>query len=334
MRIWFNRGYSLAPIARAMMDAEPTLDILVGVAPGRSAPSCGVGIIEEPETTSDDYLDWVRAIIDERRIDLFIPTRRRGDLLAAGLPCRVHAAAGSATLDLLEDKLAFSRAIAGMPIHLPTIGISSGEALARHLDRLVVEAVGDVVGSVKPRHGVNGHGYWTLVRSDPMSHVMDPDKREMRFDLYLAAVRAQEQLRPLQEIVLMEHLPGPEVSFDVLAWNGRLLKGVARTKLADGRQRIATEHHLEVEVIRLVEMFALTGVVNVQFRRANGGEWRLLEINARPAGGVVHGERLGAAILGDWARLLAGTKTPDDIVRPRIDVVVESRTVMEAVSRT
>lgn len=331
MRIWFNRGYSLAPIARAMMDAEPALDILIGVGRVGATQTCGVETVVEPEPSSGDYVDWARSVMIERAVDLLIPTRRRGDLLTADLPCRVHAAGSPATLELLADKLAFSRATMDMPAHLPTIGIPSADALARHLDRIHAGGTGDVMASVKPRRGVNGHGYWTLRRSDPMSHVLRPDDREIRFDLYLAAMRAQEQVGSIEEIVLMEYLPGPEVSYDVLASNGRFLKGVARTKLADGRQRISTEHHLETTVVRLVETFALNGVVNVQFRRAAEGEWRLLEINARPAGGVVHGERLGAGMLGDWARLLAGTVKPSEVARPRIDAVMESRTAMEVV---
>jgi hypothetical protein len=333
MRVWFNRGYSLAPIAKAMMDAEPALDIVIGVGREHAASSTAAGAIVEPDCSSEEYVAWVRSVVVGHGIDLLVPTHRRMDLLAADLPCAVHAAASPATLDLLSDKLAFSRATAGMPEHLPTTGIASADALARHLDGLVARSDGNVVVSVKPRRGVNGHGYWTLCRSDPMSHVMRPEAREMRFDLYLAAARAWEQHRPIEEVVLMEYLPGPEVSFDVLAQHGRFLKAVARTKLDDGRQRVATEHRLQATVVRLVETFGLTGVVNVQFRRDASGEWRLLEINARPAGGVIHGEKVGAGILADWARLLAGTIGPDGVSRPRMDVTLESRAAMVAIEK-
>lgn len=328
MRVWFNRGYSLAPISRAMMDAEPALDVLIGLGRGHPVPSNGAETIVEPDLPPGEYVEWVRSVVMGRGIDFLIPTRCRADLLAADLPCHVHAAGSLATLDLLSDKLAFSRATAGTSFHLPTVGISSADALKRHLEGLMVKGGGDVIATVKPRRGVNGHGYWTLRRSDPLSHIVRPDDREMRYDLYLAAARAQEQVRPMDEIVLMEYLPGPEVSFDVLAHHSRYLKSVARTKAEDGRQHVSTDHRLQGAVSRLVETFGLHGVVNIQFRRDDLGQWRILEINTRPAGGVIHGEHVGAGILGDWARLLAGTIGPEEISRPRIDVVLENRVGM------
>jgi hypothetical protein len=54
----------------------------------------------------------------------------------------------------------------------------------------------------------------------------------MRKEIFLAALRMQETDGPITPLVMMDYLPGPEVSFDLLASNGRILKYVARTKLA------------------------------------------------------------------------------------------------------
>src|SRR3546814_11156841 len=69
----------------------------------------------------------------------------------------------------------------------------------------------------------------------------------------------------------MPYLPGPEISFDILAVHGKMLKYAARTKLGTGRQHIVSRHPLEDLVASIVAKFSLHGVVNAQFRRAEDG---------------------------------------------------------------
>src|SRR3546814_18332297 len=67
---------------------------------------------------------------------------------------------------------------------------------------------------------------------------------------YLAAVRDQELRGPIDDIVVMHYLPGPEISFDILAVDGKMLKYAARTKLGTGRQHIVSRHPLENQIGR------------------------------------------------------------------------------------
>jgi hypothetical protein len=82
---------------------------------------------------------------------------------------------------------------------------------------------------------VNGHGFWMLANVGPTDHLLHPEDRMMRKEIFLAALRMQETDGPITPLVMMDYLPGPEVSFDLLANNGRILKYVARTKLARGQ---------------------------------------------------------------------------------------------------
>lgn len=323
MRIWFNRGYSLAPIAAAMVAAEPTIDVLISAGPTMPRYPRADVIVEERGLTLSDYTVWVADMIVKHQIDILVPTRHRVALMAADLPCRLVAPAEPAVLTLLADKLSFANALVGRPYHLATTGIATSRALACRLAVLQSEHDDEVIACIKPRRGVNGHGYWTLNRTDPMSHLIDPEGRNIRSDIYLGAIEAQEAIGPIDELVLMEYLPGPEISFDVLADDGTVLKSVARTKHAIGRQLIQSEHALNPSVADLIATFQLSGIINVQFRRAGDGSWKVLEINARPAGGIVYAEKAGAGILGDWARLLAGTTTPDQIKQPRIEAEIQ-----------
>ena len=58
----------------------------------------------------------------------------------------------------------------------------------------------------------------------------------------------------------------------------------------------------------------------------------LLEINARPAGGVVYADQVGCSLIADWAGLLTGRLTPDTIDRSEVDTEVAFSTVVRPVA--
>jgi hypothetical protein len=332
MRIWFNRGFSLAPIAKAMMAADPTLEVVISVGENMPVYAGAQETWVEPSLDDDAYVEWVRKQIVENDIDLFIPTRRRKLLASVELPCAVHFPTDIDTLELLEDKFAFANAIAGEEFHLKTLNIASAADLEATLP-LFAALLEDTSPCVKPRNGVNGHGFWRLTTKSPLSHIINPDGRAMHQDLFLAALRAEEAERPLSPFVLMEYLPGPEVSFDVLCEYGTMLKYVARTKEA-AFQRLQTYHPLEAQARKLIARFGLHGVVNVQFRKAKDGSWKALEINARPAGGSVYGEEFGTGLLADWGGLLSGRLTADTISRPDLDFKIKTTSSIARVSES
>src|SRR3546814_14121697 len=101
----------------------------------------------------------------------------------------------------------------------------------------------------------------------PMAHLKDSERRCIRPEQYLTAVRDQELRGPIDDIVVMPYLPGPEISFDILAVNGEMLKYAARPKLGTGWQHIVSRHTLEDLVASIVAKFSLHGVVHAPFRR-------------------------------------------------------------------
>ena len=72
--------------------------------------------------------------------------------------------------------------------------------------------------------------------------------------------------------------------------------------------------------------------MNAQFRRAVDGTWKLLEINARPAGGVVYADQVGCRLVADWAGLLTGRLSADTVDRSVIDTEVAFSTVVQPVA--
>lgn len=329
MRIWFNRGFSLASISQAMMSAEPGLEIYASVARGKPQHSGPVETWVEPETDPGSYLKWVQDKVAENAIDVLIPTHYRNTLRDADLACRVEFPGSQEVLKLLEDKYRFAGDLKDAEFHLHTELVKSSGQLEEAIATFGARFGENAIPCVKPRNGVNGFGFWKLIPDKPMAHLENPDAREIKADLYLAALRQQEASKPFRDMVLMEYLPGPEVSFDILAHHGRMLRYAARTKLATGKQRIQTEHPLSAYAGQLVERYALNGVVNVQFRKHTDGSWKVLEINARPAGGVVYAEAVGAGILSGWAGLLTGRLNAGALEGTMIDTEISFETAVQ-----
>lgn len=329
MRIWFNRGFSLASISQAMMSAEPGLEIYASVARGKPQHAGPLETWVEPETDPAGYLKWVQDKVADKAIDVLIPTHYRNTLRDADLPCRIEFPGSQDVLKLLEDKFRFAEDLHTAEFHLKTELVTSTAQLEAAIATFSERFGGDAIPCVKPRNGVNGFGFWKLISDRPMAHLENPDAREIKADLYLAALRQQEEARPFRDMVLMEYLPGPEVSFDVLAHHGRMLRFAARTKLSTGRQRIQTEHPLSGYAGQLIERYALNGVVNIQFRKHMDGSWKVLEINARPAGGVVYAEAVGAGILAGWAGILTGRLSANDVEGTKIDTEISFETAVQ-----
>ncbi len=332
MRIWFNQGYSLAAIARAMMAADPALEVCVSIGPNGVEHPGPTLTWREPALEAEAYCDWVRHMVQDHSIDVLVPHRRRQLLAGLDLPCRVELAASPEVLDLLDNKFAFAAALEGEQFHLPTQSAASSDELRAMLADFRAAQPG-AIPCVKPQVGVNGHGFWKLTQGSPMSHLMNPDARNIREDLYLDALAAQEQTGTLSPVVLMEYLPGPEVSIDALAHHGEALRMLARTKL-HSRQRIESAHPLLPLAARLIERFGLHGMINLQFRRANDGSWKLLEINARAAGGAVYAEPFGSRMIADWGGLLSGRLTPAEVDRRPLSLELEFGKSMQPVENS
>lgn len=333
-RIWFNRGFSLAPIAGLMRAADPMLDVFVSVSRqnaqynGPTETWIDGGDLEPDD--KEGYIQWVREMIAFHNIDIFIPTRHRALIASVPLACCVHLPASVPTLEILDDKYLFAAEFASEQYHLPTHLAKGSEDLQRLIDGLPTSE-GKLGTCVKPRKGVNGLGFWRLMDVSPLAHLQDPERRRIHPEQYLAAVRDQELRGPIDDVVVMPYLPGPEISFDILAVNGQTLKYAARTKLGTGRQHIVSRHPLEDLVASIVAKFSLHGIVNMQFRRAADGRWLLLEVNARPAGGVVYADQVGCSLIADWAGLLTGRLTPDTIDRSEVNTEVVFSTVAQPV---
>ena len=319
MRVWLTRGYSLRPIGAAMRAALPGHEILLsGIDP---CPEGGETVIEPDPVGAAGYLAFVRATVAARGVDLVVPTRRAAllDRARASIGCRVETAAAADALDTIGDKLAFADALAGNPLLAPTLPVRSAHDFEAGLAELAARGLR---ACVKPARGVNGIGFLAFTDRPRLAQLAEPERRETRPDTFAAALREAEREGACPAHVLMELLPGEEVSVDALAWRGTLLAHAARTKVSEREQRLSTDHPLAPHVKALVERFALHGLVSVQFRHDARGAPRLLEINPRPAGGCTFAEAAGCGLIADWARLLVGEIRPHEVRPRRVEAVL------------
>jgi hypothetical protein len=137
--------------------------------------------------------------------------------------------------------------------------------------------------------------------------------------LYIRHEEARRRLAAkgrFRDLLLMEHLPGPERSVDCLAQGGELLRCVVRRK-ENNVQVLEDNPELVAVVRRLTARFRLTSLFNVQLRDA-GGRSCLLEINPRMSGGLPFSCRSGVMLPLWGIRLALGTASASDIPQPRI----------------
>ncbi|MGB4776833.1 ATP-grasp domain-containing protein [Microbacterium sp.] len=317
VRVWMEHGFSRREIAPRMLRATSQLEIVSST----RQPVEGTEALDFPSAGTADAIGRINSTIRAHAIDaVWVQDSARYDLSA--IEADVHAAADPKTIRLVDDKTAFNEWLgkdAYRPFSLEAVGVDAIRAAYERRRREGHEVC------IKPVFGVNGEGYWRLSDSSRFSVLNHPDERVIHPEAYLTALTFQEQGRRPRRMVLMDYLPGPEVSVDVLMWWGKPLSHAARTKLDSDHQRIESDHEVVPHARRLARTLRLHGIVSLQYRRDAAGAWKILEINPRPAGGSVHSDDAGFAVVADWARLVAGEIGPADVKQHEASVVHTKR---------
>lgn len=317
VRLWVERGFSRREIAPRMMRATSRLAIVSSTA----QPVTGTEAVEFPVAGSPEAIERINRTIRAHRMDaVWVQDSSRYEL--GGIEAEVHSAADPATVRLVDDKTAFNEWLGDDEFRPFSWEVAGAEAIRDAYERRRGE--GHEV-CVKPVFGVNGEGYWRLSDSGAFSLLNHPDERVIHPEVYLRALALQEAGSAPKRMVLMDFLPGPEVSVDLLTWRGEPLSHAARTKLDPDRQRVESDHPVIPHAYRLARMLRFHGIVSMQYRLDVEGRWKILEVNPRPAGGSVHSEDAGFGIIADWARLVAGEIQASDVTQHHASVVHAKR---------
>jgi glutathione synthase/RimK-type ligase-like ATP-grasp enzyme len=298
--IWFNQGYSVVRDAILLIRegargaGVQDLRLVASHADFQATvlEAADLGFLEPAIDRSTpagaaEYAAWCARTCAELGVDLFL-VQGAQTAIAAHLDlfpawtC-VVLPAPAPVLEQIADKGIFYRIATGAGIPMPwsrtVADVAEFDAACAALAELGLPAC------VKPREGVFGAGFWRL---DPGYNLLDALMGGDRRRVAPAVVRQAIATAPGPvRLLAMEYLPGPEWSLDCVCKDGRIVVGVARRKR--GRvQELEVDGPIFEMGRAAVDLFGLSGLINVQFKAADldGDEPRLLEINPRMSGGV------------------------------------------------
>lgn len=327
-RVWYNRGTSTVyDQLRLFREADSAGEfcLLASTQPGPTPLSVHAHeLFEEPGATisDDSYVDWCRRMCHEREVDLLVPGRRREAIAreaASFAPTIVDVPATAERMHRLERKASFYEEVSADDIPVPRF--RAFRTLAEY-DRARAELDGLRL-CVKPDVGIFASGFYQFVPSlDEYARMANSISYRLQEDTFRCLLAEARDPLPY---LLMEYLPGQERSVDCLASRGELVAAVSRVK-QDGVQITETEGPA-IEIARkLVAKFSLNSIINVQTRDDEHGVTRVLEVNARPSGGLPFAALAGLAYPYWAAKLALSLARPADVPRPRAGVIIASVT--------
>ncbi len=311
MKLWFERGFSRLPIAQRIKMMCPDLEIYTD--PVQTPPGCFPLAVPQERNA----IERIAEIVKEHKIDIFWP-QKSAMLDLSGVGCQIHLAAGRDILKLVDDKDAFVQWMKDdpkRPEQQKVEGVDEIEAVVRARQEEGRKTC------IKPVKGVNGNGFWYF-QDNYGSWLDDPEKRQIDFDTWLFAARRREQVKGKSKMLVMDFMPGPELSLDILCWDGIPLTHAVRTKIDANHQRVQNDHPIADHARSIAERLGLHGIVSLQYRLDDNDNWRMLEVNPRPAGGSIYSEDAGFQIITDWVRLLTGKAKAKEIEQIEGDLIL------------
>lgn len=293
MRIWFNKTFSsIHSVIRNLRESDNNKNLRLIVSHNNpKVPGMALAdeaFIEPDNLNEEEYLEWAIGFCKAHKVDLFWPgkaailiAKNKQRFISYGT--QVVLAADYDVLRLLNNKAAFysdlNPDIAELPETIPVNSLkgfdSAFEKLTKKHNKLCV----------KPSVSVFGLGFRLIDTDRPIiTHLLNGVEyqipvNELRFSMGL--------VESFETLLVMEYLPGEEWSVDCAARNGRLWCAVQRkkSKQSGGGQVIDNNPQISGMVERLTKHYGLNGIFNIQFKDSANGP-RLLEINARPSGGI------------------------------------------------
>ena len=192
----------------------------------------------------------------------------------------------------LESKAVFtSECLAAGLAVVPGIAVDTPRGLKDGYETLI----GSGAVCIKPVKGIYGAGFWRFDdQADPFSCIAFPESRRIRFETYLQLYGESSRHQPL---LIMPHMPGDEVSTDIVVEAGKPVAWVGRRKKSVYQQFENRGPAVDL-ALDAVTHFKLDGIVSVQTKEDVAGRPHLLEINLRYSGGIAYTRLSGVNLAG------------------------------------
>lgn len=252
-----------------------------------------------PSAREPDFIATIAGICRQHQVDVVLPLVI-GELIKFAEASRAFLAAGTvvsvsgaANLRAAIDKGMLFAALRTAHMEVPRhVLVRTGAELLRALRDLGYpsQAV-----CFKPTVSDGGRGFHRIAPPPERLRSLFAQKADSNDITYEEIERLLAISDPfdIPELLAMEYLPGREYSVDILADHGKVLVAVSRLReQTAGGVTTTGVTCLEEDVLRyasdVVARLGLHGNVGVQVRRDRNGEVRIIEVNPRIQGSIVH----------------------------------------------
>jgi hypothetical protein len=314
IHIWFNRTFSttyniIQDIRKGNLSHEFKF---FGTHPNLQSVFLKACDIIETEPILDDvhYLTYALDFCERYEINLFFPGEFSSNLIAKhvhlfeGQGIKVALAFKSDIADVLSSKIQIYGVLRSVLHNL----IPKFQCIQNINDFQKVyqeQNVANVLTCLKPDRGLGGLGFRIIDNSvDQFKQLLNYPSPSNTYGYYHQILSAEGEFAPL---IFMDYLYGPEISVDCLAMNGKLLFSVAREKR--GKLRIVKQMpDLHQICSKICAIFSLNYIFNIQFRFGRDGQMYLLDLNARPSGGLYYTHLAGYPMMSAAVSIILGNQ--------------------------
>lgn len=294
-RVWYNKSFSFVYAAINLIkqqDINQEFHLIAShtQAHARALLVADEAYIEPSGLSGQAYVEWCLAFCQQHRVEVFV-VGKEAQIIAVHEPqflaigTRLLLVADAKTLMLMDDKAQFALQLPPDIALLPdTITVTTASEFQQAYQTL---RSGYRRIAVKPAISVFGLGFRLIdEHRSCLQHILKGDEYIVSLEELQLAMSKQPTFGNL---LVMEFLSGDEWSVDCLADKGQLWVAVQRRKAMKEKgvpsQYIDNNSDIAAMCQRLTEHLTLSGQFNIQFREGENGI-RLLEINARPSGGM------------------------------------------------
>ncbi|PZD97021.1 carbamoyl-phosphate synthase large subunit [Paenibacillus sambharensis] len=242
----------------------------------------------EPSITGLPYVEYCAEFCRRHQIDVFIPRLHMEDIvrhihLFDEIGTRVMVCRDMGLLEAMLDKRTFYEAVSGRNlVQIPAYEVvQTADQFREAYERLA--AAGHNV-CFKPTKSEGGMGFRIVNNTtDRLAELYGYVTLSTTFE---DACRTLASVSRFDDLMVMEHLEGPEYSIDCVAdAEGGLLVSIPRRK-AEGRVYMLEDNpELQALAKRIANELRIPYAYNIQIRY-NKGVPKLLEINPRMSGGL------------------------------------------------
>lgn len=299
-RVWFNHWFSQAyRLIEQLKSVENGRFEVIGTNDKETCvykTVCDAFYVEPIIKEEQGYIDWCIEFCKAEEIAVFIPRRNRTIIAKhiarfedIGVKVLVHNDAW--LMEILENKADTAKLFESFDIcKVPYIEVAHDLESFKQGYRKVKGYVGDM-GKVCVKYSVGEGGLSFRVIDDSIDGIESLNtwgNNKISYAKLKALIKGAGQI---DELMIMPYMQGVELSLDSLMTTEGFI-GVIRAKTGGRLKEISIDKDILAISERFAEVTGITCPYNLQLRWYRG-EWHLLEVNTRMAGGTYMSESLG-----------------------------------------